>query len=114
MLRFGPCPAGGGPSVELAALLVARGGIQRGSASGADAELAAALVSAGRHDVLAAPLVRDGQAVGALVPYARTGFGADAEGELAVMAAPAEIDGRGHEASALIGVKAHERRKRDR
>src|SRR3546814_18339255 len=67
VLRVGPCPAGDEPSVELAALLVARGGIQRGSASGADAELAAALLSAGRHDVLAAPLVRDGQAVGALV-----------------------------------------------
>src|SRR3546814_14134368 len=72
LLRVGPCPAGDEPSVELAALLVARGGIQRGSASGADAELAAALVSAGRHDVLAAPLVRDGRAVGALVSYDRT------------------------------------------
>src|SRR3546814_12727579 len=37
LLRVGPCPAGDEPSVELAALLVARGGIQRGSASGADA-----------------------------------------------------------------------------
>src|SRR3546814_16821889 len=59
LLRVVPCPAGDEPSVELAALLVARGGTPRGSASGADAELAAAHVLSGRHAVRPPPPVRD-------------------------------------------------------
>src|SRR3546814_3879513 len=72
---------------------------------------AAALLAAGRHDVLAAPLVRDGQAVGALVSYDRTGFVEADEGEAAVMAALAEVAVRAMEKSELLGVIVEERRR---
>lgn len=111
VLRSGHADATVEQSVELAELLLSRGGIRRASASGADSFVAAALVAAGRRDALIAPLVRDGRVVGALVSYDGTGHEGFEEGEEAVMAALAAVAARALEKSEMLGVIVEERRK---
>ena len=98
------------PSIDAARLLVAGGAVRRASATGKDAPVAAALVAAGHRDALAAPLVRDGRPIGALVSYDRTGHEGFEEGEEAVMAALAAVAARAIEKSELLGVIVEERR----
>jgi PAS domain S-box-containing protein len=111
VLRSGEGTAADDQSIELAALLVSRGGVRRASASDSDAPLAAALLAAGHRDALVAPLARDGRVVGALVSYDRTGHEGFEEGEEAVMAALSAVAVRAIEKSELLGVIVEERRR---
>jgi PAS domain S-box-containing protein len=110
VLRSGAAPAGDDQSIELATLLVSRGGVRRATPSDSDAQVAAALLAAGHRDALVAPLVRDGRVVGALVSYDRTGHEGFEEGEEAVIAALAGVAARAIEKSELLGVIVQERR----
>jgi PAS domain S-box-containing protein len=98
-------------SLELAELLVSRGGIRRATTSDADAYVAAALAAAGRRDALVAPLVRDGRVIGALVSFDGTGHEGFEAGEEAVMAALAAVATRAIEKSEMLRVIIEERRK---
>jgi signal transduction histidine kinase len=96
-------------SITLAEQLVATGGLRRASASGRDEHLAASLLAAGRRDVIAAPLTRDGKVIGALASYDRIGFEGFEEGEEAVMVALAAAVSRAIEKSDLLRVVVDER-----
>ena len=111
VLRSGDTDATDAQSVELAALLVSRGGVRRARPADSDDALAAALLAAGHRDALVAPLVRDGRVVGALVSYDRTGHEGFEEGEEAVIAALAAVAARALEKSELLGVIVEERRR---
>lgn len=110
VLRSGDAAASDAQSLELAALLVSRGGVRRATPSDADARVAAALLTSGHRDALVAPLVRDGRVVGALVSYDRTGHEGFEQGEEAVIAALAAGVARAIEKSELLGVIVQERR----
>jgi two-component system phosphate regulon sensor histidine kinase PhoR len=97
-------------AIGLARLLVAGGGVRRARATGDETELAAALVSAGHRDALSVPLERDGQVVGALVSYDRSGFEGFEHGEEAVITALGAVATRAIEKSELLSVIVTERR----
>ena len=111
VLRSGDSSSTAQQSVELAELLVSRGGIRRVSTSDPDTYVAAALVTADRRDALVAPLVRDGRVAGALVCFDGTGHEGFEAGEEAVMAALAAVATRAIEKSEMLGVIVEERRK---
>lgn len=98
-------------AVDAARNLVARGQLRRARVTDADLGTAADLVAAGRSDALAAPIIRDGAVVGALVSYDRTGFEGFEEGEEAVMTALAAAASRAIEKSDLLADVVEERRK---
>ena len=110
VLRSGDHDATDEGSVDTARLLVSGGAVRRAVASGTDATCAAALVAAGHRDALAAPLVRDGRPIGALVSYDHTGHEGFEGGEEAVMVALAAAATRAIEKSELLGVIVQERR----
>lgn len=111
VLRAGEAGVADQLSIEIAALLVSRGGIRRATAAGEDAPVAAALVAGNHRDALVAPLVQDGRPVGALVSYDRTGFVGFDEGEEAVLAALAAAVTRAIEKSDLLDMIGEERRR---
>ena len=97
-------------TVDVARLLVATGTVQRARSTGKDAPIAAALIAAGHRDALAAPLIHDGEAIGALISYDHRGHEGFEEGEEAVMTALAAAAARAIEKSQLLGVIVQERR----
>ncbi|MFZ6003867.1 MAG: ATP-binding protein [Actinomycetota bacterium] len=96
-------------AVDLGRILALAGVPCRASSTGPDSVIASALVAAGRSDVIAAPLTRDGNVVGVLASYDKTGFEGFEEGEEAVMVALADAVSRALEKSALLGVIVDER-----
>ncbi|MGQ0830664.1 MAG: PAS domain S-box protein, partial [Microthrixaceae bacterium] len=110
VLRAGTRARSDQHSLELARLLMATGDVRRATAAGPDAAVAAALLAAQHHDALAAPLVRDGRIVGALISYDRTGFEGFEQGEEAVMVALASAASRALEKSELLRTLVEERR----
>jgi len=110
VLRSGAASADDAQSIELAALLLSRGGVRRATPSDGDTHLAAALLAAGHRDALIAPLVRDGRVIGGLISYDRTGHEGFEDGEEAVIAALAAVAARAIEKSELLGVIVEERR----
>jgi PAS domain S-box-containing protein len=110
--RSGPAPIGGNAvSVELASQLMDGAAARVVTAASAPPALAAALLAAGRHDALAAPIIRHGETVGALCSYDRVGFEGFEEGEDAVLRALADVLARALEKSDLLGTVVDERRK---
>jgi two-component system phosphate regulon sensor histidine kinase PhoR len=110
VIRSGNNELADAEAIGLARLLVATGGVRRARASGDEAELAAALVSAGHRDALAVPLERDGRVIGALVSYDRSGFEGFEHGEEAVITALGAVATRAIEKSELLNVIVTERR----
>jgi PAS domain S-box-containing protein len=112
VVRSGSAPAGGDEAArELARMLVEGGATRRTSVETAPDEVAAALLAAGRHDVIVTPVVRDGVTVGALCSYDRAGFEGFDKGEDAVLRALAGALARSLEKSELLSEVVDERRK---
>ena len=112
LVRSGSEPAGGDDMArELAAQLIESGVTGRVSVDDAEAEVAAALLAAGRHDVLVTPIVQGGSTIGALCSYDRAGFEGFEEGEDAVLRALAAALARSLEKSDLLTEVVDERRK---
>ena len=111
VLRSGAPAISDDLAIEAARNLVARGQLRRARVTDADLDTAADLVAAGRSDALAAPIIRDGSVVGALVSYDRTGFEGFEAGEEAVMTALAAAASRAIEKSELLADVVEERRK---
>jgi PAS domain-containing protein len=112
VLRSGEAPAHDALSMDLARILVDRGGLVRAETSGGDPELAAALLAAGRRQSLSVPLVRAaGEPIGLIASFDRHGFQGFEQGEEAVMVALAAAAARAIEKSELLSVLVDERRK---
>jgi len=112
LVRSGSEPAGGDDAArELARALITSGCTGRVHVEAAPDDIAAALLAAGRSDVLVTPVIRDGETVGALCSYDRAGFEGFEEGEDAVLRALAGALARSLEKSDLLTEVVDERRK---